>query len=341
MVPRPTNAGIYPPNDLRHLSSPSQFVSLASATVQLRAAKPTIREATTASFAWQPPCPLPGRVPKRATPLRHFIPNPPTSFRPFSNTTKQQCRDPLSNATASTEHLYAGPLHCRRRRRTCRILLALLPPNVLPKSRRARVSADPRQTAAHYLHASDNTRSNRGAVLGSRLSCRSHRLAMLPTDSKTAAIPSIWLGWLPRHRHRSILHTALPSRASRIHPPSPPPPWRSQCRRRHHPLPSPPIFRRRSLGNNYRSPDTAGHLEIATTLSLTVWLILLSTNVGAPTTPSHCYPGPNHPAFPRPPTVPPASVSVYPPAYTGQRRLFRLPQLQQTPGLSFPTLPLN
>ena len=35
-----------------------------------------------------------------------------------------------------------------------------------------------------------------------------YRLAMFPTDSKIATIPSIRLGWLPRHRHRSILDTA-------------------------------------------------------------------------------------------------------------------------------------
>ena len=35
-----------------------------------------------------------------------------------------------------------------------------------------------------------------------------HRLAMCPTGSRIAAIPSIWLGWLPRQRLRSIPDTA-------------------------------------------------------------------------------------------------------------------------------------
>ena len=84
----------------------------------------------------------------------------------------------------------------------------LLHLDALPKSRLAPVSADPDQTTAHYMHASDHARSNRATVFRSRLSRLSHRLAMLPTGSRTAATPSIWLGWLPQQRHRSALDTA-------------------------------------------------------------------------------------------------------------------------------------
>ena len=70
---------------------------------------------------------------------------------------------------------------------------------------------------------------------------------MFRTDSRIAAIPSIWLRWFPRTRHRS-------------------------------------------------NPNTADHLEIASALLLTVWLIVLSTNVGAPTVPFSRLPWPE-PSF--------------------------------------------
>ena len=39
-------------------------------------------------------------------------------------------------------------------------------------------------------------------------SAEGHRLAMFPTGARIAAIPSIWLGWLPRNSRRSIPDTA-------------------------------------------------------------------------------------------------------------------------------------
>ena len=121
--------------------------------------------------------------------------------------------------------------------------------------------------------------------------------------------------------------------------------------RKHHPLPSPPCVRRRLLGNSYRPPDTHGHLETVTALLLTVWLSLLSTNVGAPTAPFRGYPGPNHAAF-RPPTVPPGqlfslstsvprSTTTFPPSPTATNPRFiapepapYLPPIQTTSGPS-------
>ena len=61
--------------------------------------------------------------------------------------------------------------------------------------------------------------------------------------------------------------------------------------------------RRRRLGNSNYPPETDAHLEIAAALFLRVWVILLSTNVGAPTASFYGYLGSNHPAFTRPSTV--------------------------------------
>ena len=97
------------------------------------------------------------------------------------------------------------------------------------------------------------------------------------------------LGWLPRHRHRSV-------------------------------------------------PDTADHLEIAAALLLTVWLVLLSTNVGAPIAPF------SRPPWPEPPRLYQATNGTSRPAFqfTHQRALANddfsvFPQPQQTHGLSLPT----
>ena len=125
----------------------------------------------------------------------------------------------------------------------------------------------------------------------SNLYAKCHRLAMFPTDSRIAAIPSIWLfkGGLPRTRHRSI-------------------------------------------------PDTADHLEIAAALLLTIWLIILSTNVGAPTTPFSRLP------WPKLSRLYQATKGNSRPAFqfTHQRSLANddfsvFPQPQQTHGLSLPT----
>ena len=105
--------------------------------------------------------------------------------------------------------------------------------------RSAPIPPIPQPTACTLLTTLDPTEP---LCSGSVFAAEGHRLAMLPTDSRIAAIPSIWLGWLPRHRHRSI-------------------------------------------------PDTADHLEIAAAL-LTGWLVLLSTNVGAPTAPFSRLPWP-------------------------------------------------
>ena len=75
-------------------------------------------------------------------------------------------------------------------------------------------------------------------------------------------------------------------------PPSPPPPWRSQCLGdtiRSHPHQG---FGDDHWGTETAPPDSVEHLEIATAPLLTVWLILLSKKIIAPTVPMSRLPRP-------------------------------------------------
>ena len=168
-------------------------------------------------------------------------------------------------------------LHSLPPRRTCRFAVALLHPDVLPKSRLAPVSTDLAHTTAHRLHASDHTRPNSATVLGSRIPRRRSPPGDVSYGLEDSSHPPSWLGWLPRTRHRSVL-------------------------------------------------DTADHLEKATALLHTVGLVLLSTNVGAPTAPFSRLPWPEPFRYTRPPTVP-----------LGQ--LFRLPTSVLTSTTTFPSFP--
>ena len=144
----------------------------------------------------------------------------------------------------------------------------------------------PRPTACTLLTTRDPTEP---LCLGPVYPAEDHRLAMFPTDSRIAAIPSIWLGWLHRTRHRSV-------------------------------------------------PDTADHPEKATALLLTAWLVLLSTNVGAPTAPFSRLPWPK---LSRPyQATNDTSRSAF--QFTHQRTQANdefsvFPQPQQTRDLSLPT----
>ena len=162
------------PNDPRHLPPPSEFESIASATVHPRLANPPIGRSNDRFIRLAAAVPPNRRVANESFPFRigasHRAHQLPPSFRPPFNATEQTLSRPLSNANGFHRAALSRP-HSLPSRRTCRFLLALLRPVVLPKSRLAPVSADPAQTTAHNLHACNHTRSNRATVLGSRLSC--------------------------------------------------------------------------------------------------------------------------------------------------------------------------
>ena len=150
----PENIPVPPPNDPRHLPPPSQFVSLASATVHPRLAIPSI-----------------GRSNNRFIRLA-------ATFSPYS--AALQTSHPLSVSAFLTEPSYhrprSDPFHRDRTtlprppfnaagfhgaplsrppplppRRTCQIPHALLHPDVLPKSRLAPVPADHLEEATALL----------------------------------------------------------------------------------------------------------------------------------------------------------------------------------------------
>ena len=189
-----------PPNNPRHLPPPSQFVSLASATVHPRLAIPSIGRSNNrfirlaAAFSPnQPRC-------KRAIPLRsrHFSPNPPTTdlVPTLSIATEQLCRAPPSTRPVFTENLCPGALHCRRdapadsplpfSTPTCYQRAALL--------RSPPISPILRPTACTLLTTRDPTAP---LCSGPAYPAEGHRLAMFPTDSRIAATPLAgWVGFL-------------------------------------------------------------------------------------------------------------------------------------------------
>ena len=198
----------------------------------------------------------------------------PTSFRPFPTRQNHSVALPHLTRSVSTEHLCAGLLHCRQggpaesatpsSPPTCYHRAALLrSPPIPPK---------PRPTTLPITR--DRTEP---MCSGTVFPAAGHRLAMLPTDSRTATIPSIWLGWLSRNRHRCI-------------------------------------------------PDIDDHVEIATALHLTGWLVFLTTNIGASSSYRLRLPWPKLPAFTRPPTVPPGQP-------------FRLPTSVLRAATTFPSFP--
>ena len=145
---------------------------------------------------------------KRAAGARHRTHQLPTSFRPFPTRQNNSAAAPSPTRPVSTAAPLSRPPSFFPRR-TYLIPHALLHPNVLRKSRLCPVSPDAALVTTHRLHAFDHTRPNRSTVLGSRMyPAEGHRLAMFPTDSRIATIPSVWLGWLPLTRHRSISDTA-------------------------------------------------------------------------------------------------------------------------------------
>ena len=114
-----------------------------------------------------------------------------------------------------TEHLCPGPLHCRRGA-PADFPLPFSPPTCFQRAALLRpplISPILLPTACTLLTTRDPTEP---LCSGPVFPAEGNRLAMLPTDSRIAAIPSIWLGWLPRQCHRSIFDTPSLSRASRI-----------------------------------------------------------------------------------------------------------------------------
>ena len=195
--PSPENFPVSPPNDPRRLQPPSQFVSLASATVHPRLTIPSIGRSNNRIFRFAASFPPNPPRCKQVIPFRsrHFLPNPPTTdlVPTLFNPTEQLCRTLPFNATG----FHGAPLSRPPPlppRRTCLIPHALLHPDVILQSRLAPVTAYPTPTTAHHLHACNHTRPNRATVLGSRISRRRSPPGDVPTDSRIANVPSIWLG---------------------------------------------------------------------------------------------------------------------------------------------------
>ena len=131
----------------------------------------------------------------------------PISFQPFPTRQNNSAAPPPPTRPVSTEQLCPGSLHCRRGAPAesptpfstpkCYQRAALLwSPPIPPK---------PRPTACALPTTPDATEP---MCSGPIFPAEGHRLAMFPKNSGIAAMPSIWLGWLPRNRHRSISDTA-------------------------------------------------------------------------------------------------------------------------------------
>ena len=200
----------------------------------------------------------------------------PASFRPFPNATKQLCRTPPSNAIS----FHGAPLSRPPPlppRRPCQIPCALSTPTCYHRAALLRsppIPPNPRPTTWTLPITRDQTEP---IFSGLVFPDEGQRLAMLPTDSRTATVPSIWLGCLSRNCHRCI-------------------------------------------------HGIADHVEIATALHLTVWLVLLSKNIRAPSNYLLRLPWPKLPACTRPPTVPPGQP-------------FSIPTSVLRPTTTFPSFP--
>ena len=208
-----------------------------------------------------------------------------------------------SNATGFHGRFLSQPRSLSTRH-TCGSLLGLLHPDVLPKSRRPK----PRPTTCTQLTTHDPTEP---LYSGSRL-CRQTSPPGGSPDRLQDSSHSLHLVGLASSTTSMICprHPPPLSRAHGIHPPL--------LHRLHGYLqslgdtirsPTHLLRRRRPLGKRNCPPGTDGHLEIAPAVLLTMWLILFSTSVGAPTALFYGYLGPNHAAFTRPPTVPPRQLS--------------------------------
>ena len=329
-----------PSNHPLHLPPPSQFVFLALATVHPRLA---IQKQQSLCSIGGRLAPLTRRDAYEPFPfvfgISHRTYQLPTSFRSDSNATEQLCRVPPTQRDWFSRSNSARPPSLPPRH-TCRFTLVLLQPDVLPKNHLAPVSADPTQTTAHRLHAPDHKRSNGANVLGSRLFRRRSQPGDVPDglEDSSHSLHPVGLASSTTSpiypRHSPLFPWPLGNT-----PPSPPPPWRSQClgdtiRSPPHLLfgddhwgtaTAPPTYsstptfgeqqtlprHRRPFGDINRFPShgmvnspfdkrwSPYHLLFAVTLAQTI-----------PPLPGHQ----RHL---------PASFSVYQPAYPGQRRIFR------------------
>ena len=115
----PENIPVPPPNDPRHLPPPSQFVSLASATVHPTLAIPSIGRSNNcfirlAAAFYPQPAALQSSHPFSVS---AFL-TEPSYYRPRSDLFQRNRttlpRPPPSTRSVSTEHLCPGPLHCHR-----------------------------------------------------------------------------------------------------------------------------------------------------------------------------------------------------------------------------------
>ena len=149
----------------------------------------------------------------------------------------------------------------------------------------------------------------------------SHRTLLLPTSFRPFPSRQNNSAAPPLQRDRFPRSTSVSA------PPLPP---RRTCRIPH------AVLHPYVLPQSRLAPVSANHLEKATALHLTVWLVLLSTKTLQPLPPLfHGYPGPNHPAYTRPPTLPPGQLFRSPTSVPW------FPQTQQTHGLSLPTQPFS
>ena len=146
-------------------------------------------------------------------------------------------------------HLCPGPLHCGRDASAdsslpsststcCQTAAVLRSPPIPPK---------PRPTTYTLLTTRDPTEP--------LCSGPSFPAQITAWRCSRAALSFTWVGWLPRQRHRSILDTAFPSRASRIHPPPSPNASLTISRpRTHHQLPSLPTSATSTIGKQQPLP---------------------------------------------------------------------------------------
>ena len=115
----PETIPVPPPNDPRHLPPPSQFVSLASATVHPRLAIPSIGRSNNHFIRLAAAFPPQPAALQMSHPLSvsAFL-TEPSYYRPRSDPFHRDRttlpRPPPSTRPVSTEHLCPGPLHCHR-----------------------------------------------------------------------------------------------------------------------------------------------------------------------------------------------------------------------------------
>ena len=145
----PENIPVPRPNDPRHLLPPSQFVYLVSATVHPRLAIPSIGRSNNLFIRLAAALSPKPAVLQTSNPLSvsAFL-TEPTNYRSRSGPFQRDITSaPPANAAGFHGALSRPP--SLPPRRTCRFALALLNPDVLPKSRLAPVFADLAHSTAH------------------------------------------------------------------------------------------------------------------------------------------------------------------------------------------------